>query len=135
MPAIFYLSLPPVETATATSRLSQPETSHAAEPHPFDDIIDRVTVRHRLAAGRRRRAPSAAASRDAARLAGRRFGEGRLSWLRAVTRGTGVRLRSRVGACVRPSIGGGAASAVLALAPSASAAFKPLFTATSSGDA
>ena len=44
MPAIFYLSLPPVETATATNRFSQPDTSHAAEPHPFDDVIDRVTA-------------------------------------------------------------------------------------------
>jgi hypothetical protein len=43
MPAIFYLSLPPVETSTTVSRLSQPETSHAAEPHPFDELIDRVT--------------------------------------------------------------------------------------------
>ena len=44
MPAIFYLSLPPVETATATNRFSQPDVSRAAEPHPFDDAIDRVTA-------------------------------------------------------------------------------------------
>ena len=43
MPAIFYLPLPAVETSTSPNRLSQPETSHAAEPHPFDDLIDRVT--------------------------------------------------------------------------------------------
>jgi hypothetical protein len=42
MPAIFYLSLPPVEIAAAASRLSQAETPQAAEPHPFDDVIDRV---------------------------------------------------------------------------------------------
>ena len=43
MPAIFYLSLPAVETSTSPNRLLQPETSHAAEPHPFDNLIDRVT--------------------------------------------------------------------------------------------
>ena len=37
MPAIFYLSLPPVEVAAATNRLTQPEQSRAVEPHPFDD--------------------------------------------------------------------------------------------------
>jgi len=42
MPAIFYLSLPPVEIAAAANRLSQPETPQAAEPHPFDHLIDRV---------------------------------------------------------------------------------------------
>jgi hypothetical protein len=45
MPAIFYLSLPVAgEPATTVNRLSQIESSHAAEPHPFDAIIDRVTA-------------------------------------------------------------------------------------------
>ena len=46
MPAIFYLSLPPVEVAAATNRLAQPEQSRAVEPHPFDEVIDRVTSSH-----------------------------------------------------------------------------------------
>jgi len=45
MPAIFYLSLPvSSEPSSAVSRLAQIETSNAAEPHPFDAIIDRVTA-------------------------------------------------------------------------------------------
>jgi hypothetical protein len=45
MPAIFYLSLPvSSEPSSAVSRLTQIETSNAAEPHPFDAIIDRVTA-------------------------------------------------------------------------------------------
>jgi hypothetical protein len=44
MPAIFYLSLPVAgEPAVSGNRLSQIESSNAAEPHPFDAIIDRVT--------------------------------------------------------------------------------------------
>jgi hypothetical protein len=44
MPAIFYLSLPVAgEPASTVNRLSQIESSHAVEPHPFDAIIDRVT--------------------------------------------------------------------------------------------
>ena len=44
MPAIFYLDLPVAgEPASTVNRLSQIESSHAAEPHPFDAIIDRVT--------------------------------------------------------------------------------------------
>ena len=44
MPAIFYLSLPVAgEPAGTVNRLSHIESSHAAEPHPFDAIIDRVT--------------------------------------------------------------------------------------------
>jgi hypothetical protein len=45
MPAIFYLPLPVAgEPAATVNRLSQIESSHAAEPHPFDAIIDRITA-------------------------------------------------------------------------------------------
>ena len=45
MPAIFYLPLPPIgETPAVVGRLSRPDTSHAAEPHLFDELVDRVTA-------------------------------------------------------------------------------------------
>ena len=77
-------------------------------------------------------APIAATASRTARRAGRRFAEGRLPWSRAVTRGSGVKLRN--GLRVRVAVAASAGIAVLALAPGASAAFRPLFTATSSGD-
>jgi hypothetical protein len=59
MPAIFYLDLPVSGPSSAASRLSQTESSNAAEPHPFDALIDRVTsaasVRPSSGAGTERR--------------------------------------------------------------------------------